>query len=126
MAQVGSVGSPAVTLGTVLDVKKGEKGDEGERVDVGGADVRSGLCGRGEEWIRGREPVSTAQPFQEETTAMVIRDQVEVAVGDILVLPVDETTALLACSATSRFRSCFYDGSEDAILRERPPLAPCQ
>ena len=29
------------------------------------------------------------------TTAMVIRDQVEVAVGDILVLPVDETTALL-------------------------------
>ena len=36
-----------------------------------------------------------AQPVQEETTAMVIRDQVEVAVGDILVLPVDETTALL-------------------------------
>lgn len=26
---------------------------------------------------------------------MVIRDQVEVAVGDILVFPVDETTALL-------------------------------
>ena len=36
-----------------------------------------------------------AQPFQEETTAMVIRDQVEVAVGDKPVLPVDETTALL-------------------------------
>ena len=56
---VGSVGSPAVTLGTILNVKRGKKGNEGKSVDVGSADVGGGLRGKGTKWIRGRESAST-------------------------------------------------------------------
>ena len=50
--------------------------------------------GKRNEYVEeGRFPL--AQPFQEETIAMIIGDQVEVTVGNVLVFPVDETTALL-------------------------------